>query len=82
MKISTKGGPDFLFTLPGEAAPPRQLRHCSDPARNLVTPLSWCWKIHFETKTQSQKWEDWSFVHFSVRWNWIILLSADCCLSL
>jgi len=32
-------------------------------------------------KNQSQKWEDWSFVHFNVRWNWFILLSADCCLS-
>jgi len=38
-------------------------------------------EIHFETKKQSQKWEDWSFVHFSVRWNCNILLSADCCLS-
>jgi len=35
-------------------------------------PRSWCWKIHFETKKQSEKWEDWSFVHFSVTWNWII----------
>jgi len=54
---------------------------CSDPAWNLMRPWSWCWKIHFETKKQSQKWEDWSFVHFNVRWNWITLLSADCCLS-
>jgi len=37
-------------------------------------------KIHFEPKKQSQKWQDWSFVHFSVRWSWILLLSADCCL--
>jgi len=37
-------------------------------------------KIHFETYKQWQKWEDWSFVHFSVRWSWITLLSADCCL--
>jgi len=53
---------------------------CSNPARNLVRPRWWCWKIHFESKTQSQKWEDWSFVDFSVRWNWVILLSGDCCL--
>jgi len=53
----------------------------SDPAWNLVRPRSWCWKIHFETKTQSQKWEDRSLVHFSVRWKWVILLSADYCLS-
>jgi len=33
---------------------------CSDPAWNLVRQRSWCWKIHFETKKQSQKWEDWS----------------------
>jgi len=32
-------------------------------------------------KKQSQKWGDWSFVHFSMRWIWIILLSTDCCLS-
>jgi len=31
---------------------------CSNPARNLVRPRWWCWKIHFESKTQSQKWED------------------------
>jgi len=37
-------------------------------------------KTHFETKKQSQKWEYWFSVHFSVRWSWIILLSADCCL--
>jgi len=54
---------------------------CSNPVGNLVRPRSWCWKIPFETKKQSQKWENWSFVLFSVRWNWIILLSADCCLS-
>ena len=29
-------------------------------------------KIHFQTEKQTQKWEDWSFVHFSVRWSWII----------
>jgi len=82
MKILTTGGPVFLFTLSGEAAcPSHQIRHCSDPARNLVRPRSWRWKFHFETKTQSQIWEDWSLVHFSVRWNCIILLSADCCLS-
>jgi len=40
---------------------------CSDPERNLVRPRSWCWNIHLETTTQSQKWEDWSLVHFSVR---------------
>jgi len=45
---------------------------CSHPAWNLVRPPSWCGKIHFQTKKQVQKWEDWSFVHFSVRWNWII----------
>ena len=47
---------------------------CSHPAWNLqvVRPRSWCGKIHFETKKQAQKWEDGSFVHFSVRWNWII----------
>jgi len=44
----------------------------SNPAWNLVRPRSWCGKIHFETEKQVQKWEDWSFVHFSVRWNWII----------
>jgi len=49
--------------------------------KNLVRPWSWCWKTHFETKKQSQKWKDWSFVHFSVKWSCIILLSADCCLS-
>ena len=38
-------------------------------------------ETHFETKKQSQKWEDWSFGYFSVRWSQIILLSADCCLS-
>jgi len=54
---------------------------CSDPAWNLVRPRSWCWKIHFETKTQAQKLEDWSLVRFTVRWNWVVLLSADCCLS-
>jgi len=54
---------------------------CSDPSWNLVRPRSWCWKTHFETKTQSQKWQDWSLLHFSVRWNWPTLLSADCCLS-
>jgi len=53
---------------------------CSEPAWNLVRPRSWWWKIHFETKKESQKWEDWSFVHFSMKWNWIILLSTDCCL--
>jgi len=57
-----------------------QTSGCSDPAWNLVRPRSWCWKINFETKKQSQKWEDWSFVHFSMKWNWIILLSADSCL--
>ena len=40
-----------------------------------------CWKTHFETKKQSQKWKNWSLAHLSVRWRWIILLSADCCLS-
>jgi len=40
---------------------------CSHPPWNLVRPRSWCGKIHFETKKQAQKWEDWSFVHFSVR---------------
>jgi len=45
---------------------------CWDPAWNLVKPRSWCWKIHFKTKKQSQKWEGWSFAYFSVRWNWII----------
>jgi len=54
---------------------------CSHPTWNLVRPRSWCGKIHFETKKQAQKWEDWSFVHFSVRWNWIIELLADFCLS-
>jgi len=54
---------------------------CSDSAWNLFSSRSWCWNIHFETKKQSQKWEDRSLVHFSVRWSWIILLSADCCLS-
>jgi len=54
---------------------------CSDPDWNSVRPRSWCWKIHFEPKTQWQKWEDWSLVHFIVRWNWVILLWADCCLS-
>jgi len=39
---------------------------CSDPAWNLVRPQSWCGTIHFETKKQAQKWEDWSFVHFTV----------------
>ena len=53
----------------------------SDPAWNLVRPRSWCWKVHFETKKQSQEWKDWSFMYFSVRWNWITLLSADCYLS-
>jgi len=33
--------------------------------QKVGNPKSWCWKIHFETKKQSQKWEDWSFVHFS-----------------
>ena len=47
-------------------------RRCSHPAWNLVRPRSWCGKIHFQTKKQAQKWENWSFVHFSVRWNWII----------
>jgi len=51
-----------------------------DPAWNLVRPSSWCWTIHFETKKQSQKSEKLSFVHFIVRWSWITLLSADCCL--
>jgi len=51
---------------------------CSDPAWNLVRPRSWWSNIHFETKKQSQKREDWFFVNFNVRWNWIILLSADC----
>ena len=54
---------------------------CSDSAWNLVRLRSWCWKNHFEAKKKSQKREDWSFVHFSVRWNWITLLSADCFLS-
>jgi len=45
---------------------------CSHTAWNLVRPRSWCGKIHFETKKHMQKWEDWAFVHFSVRWNWII----------
>jgi len=40
---------------------------CSDHGWNLVRLRSWCWKIHFETKKQLQKWEDWSFVHFV--WN-------------
>jgi len=40
---------------------------CSHPAWNLVRPRSWCGKTHFETKKQVQKWEDWSFVNFSVR---------------
>jgi len=54
---------------------------CSDHGRNLVRQRWWCWKIHFETKKQWQKWKDCPFIHFSVRWNWIILLSADCFLS-
>jgi len=49
--------------------------------REIVRQRTWYWKIHFETKKQSQKWEDWSFVRFSVRWNWITLLSPDCSLS-
>jgi len=53
----------------------------SDPTWNLVRSRSSCWKIHFETRKQSQEWEDWSFVLFSVRWNWITLPSADCFLS-
>jgi len=52
-----------------------------DPALNLVRTRSWWWKINFETKKQRQKWEDWSFVHFSVTWKWMILLSADWCLA-
>jgi len=28
----------------------------SDPALNLVRPRSWCWKIHFETKTVAEMW--------------------------
>jgi len=54
---------------------------CSDLVWNSVRPRSWCWNIHFETKKQLQKRKDWSFVHFSMRWNWIILMSADCCWS-
>ena len=42
---------------------------CSHPVCNLVRPRLRCGKIHFETKNHAQKWEDWSFVHFSVRWN-------------
>jgi len=38
-------------------------------------------KTHFETKKQPQKWKGWFFVHFSVIWSWMILLSADCFLS-
>jgi len=30
---------------------------CSNLAWSFVRPRSWCRKIHFETKTQSQKWE-------------------------
>jgi len=37
---------------------------CSYPAWNLVRPWSWCGKIHFETKKQVQKWENWSFRAF------------------
>ena len=69
---------------PGTTAPPLATAltsSYSDPAWNLERPLSCWWKIHFETKKYSQKLEDWSFVHFSVRWNWIILPSADCFLS-
>jgi len=39
---------------------------------NLIRPRLWCWQMHFETTEHTQKWEDWYFVHFSVRWNWII----------
>jgi len=45
----------------------RYCSRCSHPAWNLVRPRSWCGKINFETKKQAQKWEDWCFVHFSVR---------------
>jgi len=40
---------------------------CADPARNVFRSWSWWWKIQFKAKEQSQKWDDWSFVHFSVR---------------
>jgi len=59
-------------------------RHTPVVARILCEILSdsgRSWNIHFKTKKQTQKWEDWSFVHFSVRWNLIVLLSADCRLS-
>jgi len=38
----------------------------------------------FSSKSRNScyKREDWSIVHFSMRPNWIMLLSADCCLSL
>jgi len=42
-------------------------RVSSDLAWNLARTRSWCWKIHFETTKQSQKWQDLFFVHFSVR---------------
>jgi len=68
----TVGQPELFMTTHNSS--------CLDPAWNLVRPRSWCWKINFETKKQSQKREDWSSVHFSVRWNWNTLRSADCCL--
>jgi len=42
---------------------------CSDAAWSLVRPRSWCWKIHFGTKKQSQKWEDWPSTPFGARKN-------------
>jgi len=54
---------------------------CSDPAWNLVRPRSWCWKFISKLRHSRRNGKNWSFVHFSVRWNWIILLSPDCCLS-
>jgi len=53
------------------------LRSCVKFSQTAVVVL----KNSFETKTQSQKWEDWSLVHFSVKWNWVTLFSADCFLS-
>jgi len=44
----------------------------SDPAWNFFRLRLWCGKIHFATKKQAQKWEDWSFVHFNVRWSCMI----------
>jgi len=51
---------------------------CSDPAWNLVRPRSWYWKIHLKLRNSRRNC---SFVHFSVRLNWIALLSVDLCLS-